>query len=121
MTTIKPPGDANSAMPTAVTSAADESAGAAEFQALLDAPAVDAAPGPTQVAELSGDLAPLLDQVRSGELTSDGAVQVLIERALQGVGPTLDAAGRTELESVLRSALESDPNLIALRNTAREP
>jgi len=125
MTTIKPPADVSSPTPAGGAEAVDEATGAAEFQALLDGPeaadAAGSAEGAAAAGPLAGEIGPLVEQVRAGTLSVDGAVHALIERALQGVGPALDAPGRSELESVLRHALESDPTLIALRNAASEP
>ena len=126
MTTIKPPTDPAAPPVSTETGATEETAGGAEFQALLDAPAAGGvagaadAGGVSELSHVGGDLGPLVEQVRSGSLSVDGAVGQLVQRAIDNLGAALDPTGRAELESLLRSALESDPTLIALRNAAGE-
>src|SRR5262249_55567544 len=58
----------------------------------------------------------LAQQVKSGQLSMDQALEHLIERATSGVGKHLSAAERDELREVVRNALSSDPTLAALRS-----
>jgi hypothetical protein len=67
-----------------------------------------AAAGSDPIAELAG-------LVKTGALTADEALEQLVERALGRVGRGLSEGQRGELVTVLRTALESDPTLRALR------
>jgi hypothetical protein len=78
--------------------------------------AAAAGTAPASQAAATDPLAELAGLVRSGALTPDAALDRLVERALGGVARGLDDAQRAELASVLRTALEADPALQALRD-----
>ncbi len=68
--------------------------------------AVEAAADPVQVLAL---------ELKAGTIDVQTAVERLLERAVQGVGPgALSGEMREELENLLRAALRDDPNLVAL-------
>jgi hypothetical protein len=132
MSSIKPPdgrgagGGAPVATLPGATPAAGEAGGAvpaggADFRDAL-ARAEGAAGGPSAEAQAAagvkgGDpLAELAGLLRSGALTREQAVERLIDRALSQVGRGLNDAQRAELAVVLRTALEADPALQALRD-----
>ena len=71
-----------------------------------------------QASHTTDPLAELAGLVRSGALTSQQALDRLVERALGQVARGLSDAQRAELAGVLRTALESDPALQALRADA---
>ena len=57
----------------------------------------------------------IAEQVRTGEIDPARAVEALVERAMSsGAARTLAPAKRRELESLLRSAIESDPTLAGM-------
>ena len=70
----------------------------------------------SQAAAGSDPLTELASLVRSGALTPQAALDRLVERALGRVAKGLDDAQRAELATVLRTALEADPALQALRD-----
>ena len=134
MTTIKPPGTDLPTAPhapndTASSQSADQSAdsagasaatGSTSFtqelgraQQLAGQAPVAGSSGPRDaIAQLSADL-------EAGKLTMDQALDALVERAVSGVGRSLNPQEREDLLSVLRNAIGSDPTLAALRDTAR--
>jgi len=58
---------------------------------------------------LTGDLGARLER---GEITADAAVDQVVEKVLdRAVGPDAPAQTRGEVETALRGALETDPNL----------
>ena len=125
MTTIKPPSEAGAATTAGAVEGVESTAEAAEFQALVDGPAEAAgaseAAAAASEAGAAAELTALVERVQAGELSMDAAVQTLVQRMLDTVGSGLDPAARAELEATLRDALQSDPTLIALRNTAPDP
>ena len=55
------------------------------------------------------------EQARAGEIDGSHAVDALVERAMSsGAARSLAPAKRRELESLLRSAIESDPTLAGM-------
>ena len=80
-------------------------AGAAQTEGVQQAVA---AGGADPIAELAR-------AVRAGAISKEQALDQLIERAAGGVQHALSSGQRTELLAVLRSALETDPALTALR------
>ncbi len=132
MTSIKPP---DSGAPTAphlstpgatVGSSERSSTGAAgaSFREALGQAQAQAVAGQTGVAPAAGSgssqaadpIAALSQQVKSGQLSMDQAIDQLVERAADGVGRHLSAAQRDELRDVVRQALSFDPTLSALRS-----
>jgi hypothetical protein len=94
-------------------------AGGADFRDALEGVAAGASPQTAQAAAgaKAGDaLAELAGLLRSGALTREEAVERLVDRALGQVGRGLSDAQRAELAVVLRTALEADPALQALRD-----
>jgi hypothetical protein len=129
MTSIKPPGSSPTDLPTishppttcgaeavGSTSAA-HGAGSASFSEQLQAARGATVQAPTGPA---GDaVAALSRELQAGRLTTDQALDALVERAAAGVAAHLGPEQRAELLTVLRTALASDPTLAALRDTAR--
>jgi hypothetical protein len=66
-------------------------------------------------ARASDPIAELARAVRAGAVSKEQALEQLIERAAAGVQHTLSAPQREELVAVLRSSLQTDPALSALR------
>jgi hypothetical protein len=60
----------------------------------------------------------LVQQVESGRLTMDQAVEKLLEQTVSSLGAQLTSAQRAELSDVLRAALANDPTLQGLRGDA---
>lgn len=125
MSSIKPPDGrgAVGGVPTAPGQApfAAAPAGADFREALARAEGAAAAEGAQAAsgpaAALGSDpLGELAGLVRSGALTPDQALDRLLDRALGQVGRGLSEAQRAELAVVLRTALEADPGLQALRS-----
>jgi hypothetical protein len=120
MGSIKPPD--GRVPPTAVPSASGAGSAAetpaADFRDALSAAeragaAQAVSPSGASAADPIGELSRL---VKSGALSADQALDQLVERTLATVGRSLNATQRGELERVLRSALEADPTLRALRD-----
>ncbi|MBK8171040.1 MAG: hypothetical protein IPK60_11950 [Sandaracinaceae bacterium] len=114
-TPIKPPG--HGVPPTSPsevdgTRAPASSSTGESFKATLDRT--------TASASAKGATAPdavraLVDDLRAGKITLDGALDTLVARALgNGAAKGLGPAQRRELETMLRSALADDPHLVAL-------
>lgn len=62
-----------------------------------------------------GELDQLAQQLESGALTAEQAIEALVERQLHSpAAQMLAPAQRAELESMLRARLAEDPTLIAL-------
>ena len=61
-------------------------------------------------------IAELARAVRGGAITKEQALDQLVERAADGMHQVLSAPQRAELIAVLRSALQTDPALSALRD-----
>lgn len=75
--------------------------------------------GGIQQAASSGATDPIAElarAVRGGAISKEQALEQLIERAAGGVQTVLSPAQRSELVAVLRSALQTDPALSALRD-----
>jgi hypothetical protein len=121
MSSIKPPDGRGSigSVPVAPEQGTDAAAPAgADFrEALSRAEAGQGVQGPerAQAAQAADPLGELARLVQSGALTPQQALDRLVERALGQVARGLDDAKRAELAVVLRTALESDPALQALR------
>jgi len=112
-TPIKPPGDPSASQDAVGASSGDsaEVEGASgAFGAMVDGTSAQdgvAAPEASAVGGLENDLA-------SGRLTADAAIEQLVQRAL-GSASGLPEAHRAALEAQLRQALEGDPTLVALQ------
>jgi hypothetical protein len=135
MSSIKPPDSRvpGAASPTSgPVPGAEQRSGVAFDEALAAERARAAAPqsaGPASVQQSSANeaakaaaqargadpIAELAQAVRSGAVTAQQALDRLIERVAEGTGRHLSAAQRAELGVVLRSALQTDPALSALR------
>jgi hypothetical protein len=130
MTSIKPPSSAPSgsqpltdaANPGGGVDAADS--GGVSFNSVLSGTggaqqaheaAATAAAG--QVAAQSGvdSAASLALDIEAGRISMDQAVERLLEQTVASLGTQLSLAQRNELSGLLRSALASDPTLLALR------
>jgi hypothetical protein len=68
-----------------------------------------------EAARASDPIAELARAVRGGAISKEQALDQLIERAAGGVHHALSAPQRAELIAVLRSSLQTDPALSALR------
>lgn len=94
------------------------------FEAALERAERTAAAGAAQAAGVqqaasagaADPIAELARAVRGGAISKEQALEQLIERAAGGVQAVLSPAQRTELIAVLRSALQTDPALSALRD-----
>jgi hypothetical protein len=85
------------------------------FRELLDsARAADPASKGTMAADASagGDaIAALAQALRAGTISSEQAIEQLVQRAVAGMARDLSEAQRVELAGVLREALQNDPAL----------
>ncbi|MBN1654898.1 MAG: hypothetical protein JXA30_14105 [Deltaproteobacteria bacterium] len=66
----------------------------------------------------------VVDQLKSGEIDRDRAIEILVDNALERLSPgAMPLQGRNELEKLLHTALQNDPSLIALTKglKPREP
>ena len=78
-----------------------------------------AAGGAAQAAARARDIDPIAElaqAVRSGAVSTEQALDRLVERIADGTGRHLSATQRAELGVVLRAALQTDPALSALRD-----
>lgn len=125
MSSIKPPDGrgTGAGLPVAPEqgSGAAAAAGADFREALARAEGVAAGEGArgahgARAAVGTDPLAELAGLVRSGALTPEAALDRLVERALGQAARGLSDAQRAELAVVLRTALEADPALQALRD-----
>lgn len=140
MSPIKPPdgkvpGAASPASgPAPTTPNAEQRAGVAFDDALSAAErartAAPQGPGPSAVQQSaasahahgvaraggSDPVAELAHAVRSGALSPEQALERLVDRIADNTGKHLSVAQRAELGVLLRSALQTDPALIALRD-----
>jgi hypothetical protein len=132
MSSIKPPdgrvpGASNAPSAPEGSPAGGVQRSGGDFEAALDAAeharagsAANAAARASDVQQASGVHAPdpiaeLARAVRAGAVSKEQALEQLIERAAAGVQHTLSAPQRAELVAVLRSSLQTDPALSALR------
>ncbi len=70
---------------------------------------------PATASTGASELTRLAEQVQSGALTPEQAIDALVERQLASpMAQLLAPAQRAQLESVLRARLAEDPTLIAL-------
>lgn len=115
-TPIKPPGGGpprgieppKEGRPAATKAPSDE------FRKALEVERPPAAE-PTARAGSTDAVRRIAEQVRAGEMDAAKAVEALVERAMSsGAAGTLAPAKRRELESLLRSAIETDPTLAAM-------
>jgi hypothetical protein len=132
MSSIKPPdgrvpgaGNAPSAPEGSPAGGVQRSGGS--FEAALDAAeqaragSATSAAQASHVQQASGARAPdpiteLARAVRAGAVSKEQALEQLVERAAAGVQHALSAPQRAELIAVLRSSLQTDPALSALRD-----
>ena len=112
MVDIKPPTGPGAADPSAATEATQqgETVQGPGLNAFVDA--AQATQGNQAVQD---PFVALAAQVRSGALTSEQAVEKLIESALDGMEGTLSEAQRQDLVDTMRHALQDDPTLLALQ------
>jgi hypothetical protein len=92
--------------------AASQSAGPSAVQqsaASAQAQSIARAGGADPIAELA-------HAVRTGALSPEQALERLVDRIADNTGKHLSVAQRAELGVLLRSALQTDPALIALRD-----
>jgi hypothetical protein len=132
MSSIKPPDGRVPGAGTAASSPEGSAAGGVQrsggsFEAALDA-AEQARAAPSASAAQAGNvqhaggaraadpIAELARAVRGGALSKEQALEQLIERVAGGVHHALSAPQRAELIAVLRSSLQTDPALSALRD-----
>lgn len=108
---IKPPSRPTSVAPSATQDSPAPAASEA-FRASLEAAGVGAEGiGPTS------PIGRVAEAVRSGDLSAQEAGVALIRELVSGsLAAGLNAAQRTELEQLLRDALEDDPGLQAWMN-----
>ncbi len=86
-----------------------------EFRKTVDLRHPPAAPDAARPTTAPDEVQRIAASVRAGEIDPATAVSQLVERALSsGAARTLGPEKRRELESVLRSALESDPTLAGM-------
>lgn len=119
MSSIKPPDGRFPASPTGPSGEGEVTGaqGSGEaFREALDAarPADAAATGAAaqSAAAAGGDaIAALAQALRAGTITSEQAIEQLVQRAIAGMARDLSEAQRGELAVVLREALQSDPAL----------
>jgi hypothetical protein len=100
-------------------SAAERARAAAPQSAGPTAVQQSAASTQTQgIARAGGNdpIAELAHAVRTGALSPEQALERLVDRIADGTGKHLSVAQRAELGVLLRSALQTDPALIALRD-----
>lgn len=71
--------------------------------------------GAGEVGAVDSALASIANDLKSGRLSPDGAVEALVGRALQSpMAAALSPSARANLESVIRAQLADDPALAAL-------
>ena len=131
MTSIKPPSSGTSG-PQAIPERADAAGGSPQtdraessaFQrSLAEANQANQAQqiGPSAAATVAGHsgsvdpVGALAKAVESGSISLDQAVERLVDVTLERAGRHLTGPERAELTELLRSALENDPTLAALR------
>jgi hypothetical protein len=121
MNPIKPPDGRPPIGPTGPGADSDvvgaERSGEA-FHELLDGARPAGAPGttgmgaaPAGAATGSDAIAALAQALRAGTITSEQAIDQLVQRAVAGMARDLSEAQRGELAVVLREALQNDPAL----------
>lgn len=118
MSSIKPPDGRSPASPTGPSGEGDV-AGAQRsgdaFRDLLDAarPADVATGAASQAGAAAGGdaIATLAQALRAGTITTEQAIDQLVQRAIAGMARDLSDAQRGELAVVLREALQNDPAL----------
>ena len=121
MTSIKPPDGHSPAGPIGPAAGAREPEGperaGPSFRETLAGPSPTATGTAAAHGAANADpIATLAQAVKAGSVSPDQALDHLVERVVSGLARRLTEAQRTELTTVLREAMRSDPALRQLRD-----
>ncbi len=112
---IKPPAPPSGAPPVCTVDATTASSGADFRTDALTVPDTPRSREAAPLAGLDGVLGSIADELRSGKLTPEQAVEQLVGKMLASpMAGLLAPEARARLESVVRAQLADDPTLAAL-------